>query len=174
MAFGAHKSTGLGLVIAFVAAASATSAEDLAPKPARRFEPVTGEKGAAEICKDIGSAAIEARIAWQTQKIQELDAGLRKRIEELQAAEASTKEWIAKRASLENAASAEVVAIYAKMDFEAAASQLAASDDALAASIIAKLEPKVASQIFAEMDPIRASQIATTVSGLSPKGGVAQ
>ena len=174
MAFGTQKSTGLGLIIALVAAASAIPAEDRAPKSAQRFERTTGEKGAAEICNDIGSAALEARIAWQTQKIQELDARLRKRIEEFTAVQATTKEWIGKRAALESAASAEVVAIYAKMDFEAAAGQLAASDDALAASILSKLEPKVASQIFAEMDPVRASQIAAVVSGIPPKGPVAQ
>ena len=174
MAFGAQKSTGLALVIALVAAASAIPAENPAHKSGPRFETTTGEKGAAEICSDIGSAALETRITWQTQKIQELDAGLRKRIEELMAAQATTKEWIDKRAAIESAASAKVVAIYAKMDFEAAAGQLATSDDALAASIISKLEPKVASQIFAEMDPARASQIAGIVSGILPKGAVAQ
>ena len=56
----------------------------------------------------------------------ELDGQIQQRIADLEKAEAAAREWIAKRSELMNAARDDLVAIYAKMEPESAARQLAA------------------------------------------------
>ena len=61
---------------------------------------------------------------------------------------------------MQSGAEDDVVAIYARMDPEAAARQIAALDDRLAAAILAKLKPAAASAILGEMEADRASRLA--------------
>ena len=115
---------------------------------------------ASRYCAAVAPSIVEARIAWQTKRLTELDVEVRQRIADLEKAEAAAREWITKRDDLMKAAEDDVVAIYARMDPEAAARQIAALDDRLAAAILAKLKPAAASAILGEMEADRASRLA--------------
>jgi flagellar motility protein MotE (MotC chaperone) len=129
-----------------------------------------GKAEAAEIeasrfCGNVAPSVAEARIAWQTKRLGELDAQVKQRLADLEKAEASMQEWVAKRDALLKAASDDLVAIYARMQPENAAVQLSAMDDQMAAAILGKLKPSAAGAILDEMEAERASKLASFLSG---------
>ena len=67
-------------------------------------------------------------------------------------------------------ASDDLVAIYAKMQPETAATQIAAMDDQMAAAILGKLKPGAAGAILNEMEAERASKLAVVLSGATSGG----
>jgi flagellar motility protein MotE (MotC chaperone) len=120
---------------------------------------------ASRFCANAAPSIAEARIAWETKQLSELDAQVKQRLADLEKAEASMKDWIAKRDTSLKAASDELVAIYAKMQPETAATQIAAMDDQMAAGILSKLKPGAAGAILNEMEAERASKLAVVLSG---------
>src|SRR5271166_5327736 len=120
---------------------------------------------ASRFCAAVAPSIAEARIAWQTKRLAEIDAQVRQRIADLEKAEASAREWLAKREAALKAANDDVVAIYARMQPESAAQQLGAMDDRVAAAILAKLKPAAAGAILDEMEAERASRLAGILSG---------
>ena len=115
-----------GVAATFVSPASAQSgkpSESSKPKPAA--EKLVAEKpseaDANRYCASVASSIAEARIAWQTKRLAELDAQVRQRIADLEKVEASAREWIDKRDALMKTAQDDVVAIYSKMEPESAA-----------------------------------------------------
>ncbi len=147
------------------------------PKP-RIAEKAPVEKAPAEkpvdpdasrYCANVAPSIAEARIAWQTKRLTELDGQIQQRIADLEKAEAAAREWIAKRSELMNAARDDLVAIYAKMEPESAARQLAGLDDRTAVAILGKLKPSAAGAILGEMDADRASRLASLLAGMSPE-----
>jgi len=142
------------------------------PKPAAE-KPVVdkpvAEKGAetdaSRFCANVAPSIAEARLAWQAKRLSDLDAQLKQRIADLEKAEASAREWIAKRDALMSAASADLVAVYAKMEPESAARQINAMDDRMAAAILGKLKPGAAGAILGEMEADRASRLAGLIAG---------
>jgi flagellar motility protein MotE (MotC chaperone) len=118
-------------------------------------------------CVNVAPSIAEARIAWQSKRLNELDAEVKQRLDDLQRAEASVQQWVAKREALLKTASDDLVAIYGKMQPESAALQISAMDDPMAAAILAKLKPNVAGAILDEMEAERASRLATILSGAS-------
>jgi flagellar motility protein MotE (MotC chaperone) len=123
------------------------------------------EVEASRFCANVAPSIAEARIAWETKRLSELDAQVKQRLADLEKAEASVQEWVAKRDAALKAASDNVVAIYAKMQPETAATQIAAMDDQMAAAILGKLKPNAAGAILNEMEAERASKLATFLSG---------
>ena len=120
---------------------------------------------ASRFCANAGPSIAEARIAWETRQLTDLDAQVKQRLADLEKAEVSVKDWIAKRDASLKAASDELVAIYAKMQPETAATQIAAMDDQMAAAILGKLKPSAAGAILNEMEAERASKLAVVLSG---------
>jgi flagellar motility protein MotE (MotC chaperone) len=120
---------------------------------------------ASRFCANAAPSITEARIAWETKQLSELDAQVKQRLADLEKAEASVREWVAKRDTSLKAASDELVAIYAKMQPETAATQIAAMDDQMAAAILGKLKPGAAGAILNEMEAERASKLAVVLSG---------
>jgi flagellar motility protein MotE (MotC chaperone) len=121
--------------------------------------------GVARYCANIAPVVVEARIAWQMKRLAELDAQIKKRIAELDAKEAEARDWVNKREDMLKKAEDDIVAIYAKMQPEAAAAQLIAMDDASAAAILSKLNPRAASAILDEMEAARAAKLTDLISG---------
>ena len=119
----------------------------------------------SRFCGNVAPSVAEARIAWQTKRLGELDAQVKQRLADLEKAEMSMQEWVAKRDALLKAASDDLVAIYAKMQPENAAVQLSAMDDQMAAAILGKLKPSAAGAILDEMEAERASKLASFLSG---------
>jgi flagellar motility protein MotE (MotC chaperone) len=135
-------------------------------------KPKTNTERAADIeagrfCGNVAPSVAEARIAWQTKRLGELDAQVKQRLAELEKAEASMQEWVARRDALLKAASDDLVAIYSRMQPESAAVQLSAMDDQMAAAILGKLKPAAAGAILDEMEAERASRLASFLSGTS-------
>jgi flagellar motility protein MotE (MotC chaperone) len=146
------------------------------PKAAanKAADKATGDKTAdieaGHFCADVAPSIAEARIAWETRRLGELDAQVKQRLVDLEKAEASVQEWVAKRDAALKSASDNLVAIYAKMQPETAATQIAAMDDQMAAAILGKLKAGAAGAILNEMEAERASKLATILSGATDAG----
>ncbi|MGO9422494.1 MotE family protein [Roseiarcus sp.] len=157
--------------------ASSVFAQDGKPpdalKPKAAPEKVAAEKAvdpdAGRYCASVAPSIAEARIAWQTKRLAEFDGQVRQRIADLEKAEASARDWIAKRDALMKSAQDDVVAIYSKMEPESAARQISALDDRTAAAILGKLKPSAAGAILGEMDADRASRLAGLIAGVNPE-----
>ena len=130
----------------------------------------TADIEASRFCANVAPSIAEARIAWETRRLSELDAQVKQRLADLEKAEASVQEWVAKRDAALKSASDNLVAIYAKMQPETAATQIAAMDDQMAAAILAKLKAGAAGAILNEMEAERASKLAAVLSGATGAG----
>jgi flagellar motility protein MotE (MotC chaperone) len=125
---------------------------------------------ASRFCANAGPSIAEARVAWETKRLSDLDAQVKQRLADLEKAEASVQEWVAKRDAMLKSASDDLVAIYAKMQPETAATQIAAMDDQMAAAILSKLKSGAAGAILNEMEAERASKLAVVLSGSTGAG----
>ena len=114
-------------------------------------------------CANVAPVAAEARIAWETRRLNDLDAQIKQRIADLEKAEAETRDWVSKREAMLNSASDDVVAIYGKMDPEAAAAQIATMDEPIAVSILHKLKVGAASAILDQMEAARAARLTSLI-----------
>jgi flagellar motility protein MotE (MotC chaperone) len=137
--------------------------------PEREKPKATADKApdieASRFCANVAPSIAEARIAWETKRLAELDAQVKQRLADLEKAEASVREWMAKRDAALKSASDNLVVVYAKMQPETAAAQIAAMDDQMAAAILGKLKPGAAGAILNEMEAERASKLAVFLSG---------
>ena len=152
--------------------AGPASAQDGRPPDGQKQKAVAekpGETDASHYCANVAPTIAEARIAWQTKRLSELDAQVKQRIADLEKVEASAREWIDKRDAQLKAASADLVAIYAKMQPENAARQISSMDDRMAAAILGKLKPAAAGAILDEMEAERASRLAGMMAGAEEK-----
>jgi len=120
--------------------------------------------GAQQYCANIINIAADARIAWEMKRLDDLETQLKQKISELAAKEAESKEWIAKREDFMKKAEDGVVAVYAKMEPEAAAAQLIVMDEAMAAAVLSKLNPRVSGAILDEMDAGKAAKLTDLMS----------
>ncbi len=162
-----------------VAAATAVKAEDAAtPSLAEdgEGEPLFKKPGpldalppnasaAQQYCFNTADSAADARFAWQAKKIQDMEAELDKKAQQLEAKTEEYKHWLERRDEFARKAHEKLVGFYTRMRADAAALQLATLDEEMAAAVVMKLETKVASQILGEMDPERAAKIASIISG---------
>lgn len=135
------------------------------PQPAPPPPAPTGSE-AQRYCDNIAAVAAEARFAWQTRKLNELQGQVTVRVAELEKKRAELEASLARRDEAMRKAQAMLVAVYAKMDPEAAAKQLALMDDGIAAAVLAQLTPAQSSAILNEIKPERASQLATAMTSL--------
>ena len=117
-------------------------------------------------CASIAVAASDARMAWQTTKLTELETRIGGRIKELEAKTAELRGWIEKREELEKKAGEKLAGIYAKMRPETAATQISTLDDDMAAAVLGQLNPRQASAIFNEIVPERAAKLAVLMAGV--------
>ena len=131
-------------------------------KPSER--PATSE--IERYCGSLAPDASEARAAYQLRRLADLQAQVREELEKLEAKAMAAREWVTKRDEMMKAATDDVVAIYGKMDAEAAAPKLAAMDDMMAAAVLAKLAPRAASAILSEMDSDKAAKLSTLIAGV--------
>ncbi len=138
---------------------------DAKQKPGAAAPDKSADGGVARYCANVAPAAAEARIAWQTRRLTELEEQIKQRIVELDKKETEAREWVTKRETLMNSASDGVVAIYGKMEPEAAAAQLASMDEAMAVAILGKLSTHAASAILNEMEASKAGRLTGVLSG---------
>jgi flagellar motility protein MotE (MotC chaperone) len=155
----------LALALALACHGDALAQDGVKPKPPAPSPDKAAESEIARYCGNLAPLAVEARIAYQTKRLLELDAQVKQRISELEKQESEAHEWVNKREALMKSASDDVVAIYAKMPAEPAASEIAAMEDPIAASILMKLAPKTASAILAEMEAEKAAALTNLMAG---------
>lgn len=129
----------------------------------------TAGSDAQQFCQNIAAAATDARFAWQTQQLNDLDAKIKQRVAELDAKRAELKDVLTKRDEAMKRAQESLVAIYAKMKPDVAAAQLSALDDTTASAVLAQLNPRTSSAILNEVSPDRAVRLINTIAG-TPDG----
>ncbi len=154
-----HRFAVLGAILLIGVLADGAAAQNDKPKPPPLPSEKAGDSGVARYCTNVAPLAAEARIAWESRRLDEIDAQVKQRIADLEKTEADARDWVGKRQTMLNAASDDVVAIYTKMDAEAAAAQLAAMDEPVAVAILAKLKTNAASAILDVMDAARAAKL---------------
>lgn len=116
-------------------------------------------------CVNIATAAADARIAWQKAKLAEKEKEIGKRIAALEAKAAEYKEWLKRRDEFARKATETLVQIYAQMEPDAAALQLAAMREETAAAILVKLDPQASGAILTEMQPGKGARLTGTIAG---------
>lgn len=139
------------------------------PGPERASTERSMDPDASRFCASVAPSIVEARVAWQTKRLAEIDERVRQRIVELEKAEMSAREWIDRRDAMMKMARDDLVAIYAKMEPESGARQLDALDDRTAAAILTKLKPPAAAAILGEMEAERASRLEGLMAGAGPE-----
>lgn len=147
--------------------ADAAKRETIAASPPG---PSGGDIDVKAFCGNVGRAASDARMAWQAAKVAELEAALKQRMSEYEMRVTEAREWLTRRDDAMRRADDMVVAIYAKMRPDAAASQLASLDDALASAVLMKLSPRAASAILGEIPSDRAARLTDVMTGRNPAG----
>lgn len=140
------------------ASASETTSQSPGLATATKLDPV------AEYCLNIADKATDARVAWQTESLEKLKAELEAKIAQLAARQTEVQGWVEKQQEILSAAEAGLVEIYAKMDPEVAAEQLATLDLRLASSLLRQLKPRAASTILNEMAPDRAALLVKSIA----------
>lgn len=169
MSTAANRFVAIGAFIVAAALASQALAQNDAKQKANAGAPdKSADGGVARYCANVAPLAAEARIAWQTRRLTELEEQVKQRIAELDKKEAEARDWVTKRETMLNSASQDVVAIYGKMEPEAAAAQLASMDDATAVAILTKLTSHAASAILNEMEAAKAGRLTGIMSGAAP------
>ena len=164
MVFAVSRHAAIGaIVLVGLLAGSAAAQNDGKLKLTAPPSEKSADTGVSRYCANVAPVATEARIAWETRHLNELDAQIKQRIADLEKAEADTREWVSKRDALLNSASDDVVAIYGKMDPEAAAQQIAAMDETIAVSILHKLKVGAASSILDQMEAARAARLTSLI-----------
>lgn len=143
--------------------ADAHAQDTSAPK---KTTPEAADAGSvARYCANAGPVAAEIRLVRQMKRLTELEAEIKLRIQQLEQKEAEVREWVNKRQSMLQKASDNTVAIFSKMDPEAAATRIGILEDETAAAILAKLSPRAASAILNEMEASRAGKLTSILSG---------
>ena len=137
-----------------------------APAKPEATPPAPAASGAQRYCDNIAAVAAEARFAWQTRKLTELQGQVSGRIAELEKKQAELEASLGRRDEAMRKARDTLITVYAKMDPEAAAGQLALLDDGLAAAVLTQLTPKQSSLILNEIKPERASQLVSAMTTL--------
>lgn len=144
------------LVLALPAVALAQDADN---------KPVAGGRAAESYCRNIASAAADARLEWQKGVIAALEADLEKRTQQLEAKMAEYQKWLARRDEFAAKAQESLVGIYAQMKPDAAAAHLAAMEEEAAAAILTKLGVRKSSAIMNEMASAKAARLSATIAG---------
>lgn len=126
-------------------------------------------------CGAIADQAAEARAAWQMAQLNDLQNRIERQLAQLESKRKELQDWVEKRDGILQSANQSLVDIYAKMDPEAAAAQLARADTTTAVSILHQLSPRRASEILDVMDADKAALLvkllAATVKDVKSAGG---
>jgi len=126
---------------------------------------VGAAKSAQQYCINIADAAADARVAWQKKMITDVEQELDKRVAMLEAKIAEYQKWLARRDEYSRKAQEQLVGIFARMRPDAAAPQLAASDEETAAAVLSKLDTRASSAILSEMEPNQAARLTAIMVG---------
>ena len=160
---------------AFAIAATAAWANDHdAPPAATAAAANTESEAVINYCLNISDKARETRVARQAAAMKQMETELAAKIKELELRRQELQTWFEKQKGLQNAAEKSLVDIYAAMDSEAAAKQLAKLDPRLASSVLHQLKPRLASGILNEMKPEEAAKLVKIIAAATGREKVNQ
>ena len=164
------------MIAAFVIAAEAAWANESATLPAAMATKLPDAESEAVInyCLNISDKAKDARVARQAAALKEMEAKLESKIRELEQRREQLQAWFEKQKGLQDAAERSLVDIYAAMDPEAAAKQLARLDPRLASSVLHQLKPRLASGILNEMKPEEAAKLVKIIAAATGREKTSQ
>lgn len=152
----------LHMAALFILLGSTSALASEAHAPAEKKE--SGNSVAEDYCANIIDKAADARMAWQLAELQKLEKDVTDKLVLLENKQKELQEWISKREQMLKTAGRELVDIYAKMDPDAAAGQLAKLDTATATSILRQLSPRGASAILDVMEADRAAALVKAIA----------
>lgn len=109
--------------------------------------------------------ALQALFAWQSERLNALQAQIEARIAELEERRAAHERWESRQREQQERLAANFISIIARMRPDAAAAQLAAMDETTASLVLARLDPRNASTILNEMAPPKAARLADNMTG---------
>lgn len=142
-------------------------AQQPAPTVVSQTVETSRDDNALAYCRNIASAASDARFARQAQSLAAMEKEIETRIAQLEAKRAEYQEWLARREAFLKKADEALIAVISQMRPDAAAAQISVMADEAAAAILAKLNPRSASAIMNEMEPARAASLTNTMVGIS-------
>ena len=134
----------------------------------------TEKEAVIAYCLNISDKAADAKMARQTEALKALEAKLDFKIAELETRRAEIQGWVEKQRQFQSAAETGLVEIYATMDPEEAAKQMANLDTRLASSVLRQLKPRQASTILNEMKPEQAALLVKTIAATAKRDTKAQ
>jgi flagellar motility protein MotE (MotC chaperone) len=146
------------------AAPGAPGAGEAKPPPPLEITPAI-----KAYCQNIEDAALEVRFLHQKRELQRLEGELEKRTAALEAKRAEYQTWLQRRDEFINKAEGSLVALYAKIKPEAAATQLTGIDEEAAAALLLKLSPRSASAILDQMDSAKAARLVSVMIGAAKR-----
>jgi flagellar motility protein MotE (MotC chaperone) len=123
---------------------------------------------AAAYCRVAADSAAEARIAYQAQRLKELEAKLAEQTARLAEKQAELRGWMERQEAARAKAQGHLADILAKMKPEAASAQLVAMDEASAAALLAKMPPRTVSAILNETAPAKAARLSLAMPAPAP------
>ncbi len=117
-------------------------------------------------CYNISDAALDARYARQKRQIREMEKRLRELLQKLEKKKKEYETWVMRRKEITDRMTRSMLDVYAKMEPEAAAAQIAQMEYAVAVAILTGLKPQKASAILTEMDPKKAGRLVNAIVGV--------
>ena len=131
---------------------------------AQQAPPPTLEDEIRALCGNIADAARDQRYLLQKKELEELQADVDQRIQQLEEGSAEYRDWLKKREDFMQVADTQLVEIYKNMAPDSAAAQLEIVKPGIAAAIVMKLSPRLASSILNEMDTKKAAALTTIIA----------
>jgi flagellar motility protein MotE (MotC chaperone) len=116
-------------------------------------------------CFNIADDARDARYARQKKTLEQMEGRLRKLLKKLEKKRAEYEAWVLRRQQITERITNSMLKVYAKMEPEAAAAQIAQMEYAVAVAILTGLGPQKASAILNEMDPRKAGRLVNVIVG---------
>ncbi len=132
-------------------------------KPRRARLPADVRRDDQKYCYNIADAAKDARYARQKARLQEMEQRLKKLLRRLEKKRAEYEDWVQRRERIRKRMSRAMIDVYAKMEPEAAAAQVAQMEYAVAVALLTGLGPAKASAILNEMDPKKAGRLVNVI-----------
>ncbi len=121
-------------------------------------------------CYNISDAARDARYALQKHKLEALEGRLNELLRKLEKRKREYMTWVLRRKEITGRMTRAMLDVYAKMEPEAAASQISRMEYAVAIAILTGLKPQKASAILTEMDPKKAGKLVNVIVGAVAEG----
>jgi flagellar motility protein MotE (MotC chaperone) len=114
---------------------------------------------ALDYCRSFGTAAVDARKLRQERELQKMQAELEEKLAIVKAESERLEALLAKHDAIMDAASKDVVKIYAAAEPAAAARQLEKTEPWVSATILRRLPAKLAGEILSIMDTGKAANL---------------